>query len=363
MKSDYIRFVPALVVLAVALVATGVYVYQTQIVSKPVPARTQNNQGIIKPTEQPTTEQNKITEQPQPENETAGWQTYRNDYLGFKIKYPKDWQVEKTMGDTKGIKIKKLTGESFLEIIKNSNTKKLSLDEWFEEATIVGGRPTVKVGAQATFINDIKAYKLYSGLEPPNPFFEVIGIANAQKMIFSINAYSENTNDEKILEEMLSTFKFIEPQDIDTADWQTYRNENWGVEMKIPSFLEIKAEENSSSFWGNKLWLHFNFKGLPDQNDKCVGKEFFVSYSVIDKNFCNANQEICEALRSDDFDKKMEVGVMFYGLKTESDSKMLLSYGGPSAGDTMDYCDWDDAMIQNGLSQMISTLKFVDVAE
>lgn len=138
------------------------------------------------------------------DSETADWKTYRNEEYGFEIKYPEDWEV------TGSMQIKKPNSGSYLEIIKNNNEIGLTLDDWFKILTIVNGRPTTKAGAQPTFINSVKAYRLDSELEPPNPLFEIVGIADTQRRIFTLYAYSGKLSDNETLDQILSTFKFIE---------------------------------------------------------------------------------------------------------------------------------------------------------
>jgi len=180
-------------------------------------------------------------------SEIANWETYRNDEYGFEIKYPKDWQVE--VSAVKSIKIKNLISGSYFEIIENKNENNLTLNEWFKELTIIDGRPTLKASAKETSINGVKAYKLNSELEPPNPLFEIVGIADTQKRIFTLYAYSRQLDDNIILEKMLSTFKFI--KGFETADWQTYRNEEYGFEFKYPGifdrFENCKLIENDNT--------------------------------------------------------------------------------------------------------------------
>ena len=144
--------------------------------------------------------------------ETADWQIYQNEIYGFKVKYPENWKVKSSL--TEGIEIKNLASGSYFTIIENKNEKELTLDEWFKELTIINGRPTVKASAQPTFINSIKAYRLDSELESPNPLFEIVGIADSQRRIFTLFAYSGELGNNKILEQMLSTFRFLEAEPI-----------------------------------------------------------------------------------------------------------------------------------------------------
>lgn len=146
-------------------------------------------------------------------DETANWKAYRSEEYGFEIRYPEDWQI-----DTSTFKIKKLTSDSYLEIIKNKNESNFTLDEWFEAMKIINGRPTLKAVAKKILINNIEAYRINSDLQPPNCLFEIVGIANSQREIFTLYAYSGQLSDNIVLEKMLSTFKFIEPEKILTCE-------------------------------------------------------------------------------------------------------------------------------------------------
>lgn len=138
----------------------------------------------------------------------SGWKVYRNPLHGLEISFPDNWQVEVL---PKGIKLINLLSGSKLEVLQVKNGKGLALNDWFREFTIVGGRPTVKAGAELTMLNGRQAYILHSDLEPPNPLFEAY-IADDQRRIFVLTATSMDSTDGAILKAILSTFQFIWPE-------------------------------------------------------------------------------------------------------------------------------------------------------
>ncbi len=136
--------------------------------------------------------------------DTSGWKIYTDKAYGFGVRFPRDWQVKIVPS---GIELNNSQGSEFA-ILQSRNEKILTLDDWFHESTVIGGRPTAKASAQSTRLNGRPAYKLDSGLEPPNPLFEVF-VADDQRRIFALDATSANSTDTIILTIILSTFKFI----------------------------------------------------------------------------------------------------------------------------------------------------------
>lgn len=41
-----------------------------------------------------------------------------------------------------------------------------------------------------------------------------------------------------------------EPTDVDTSEWETYRNEEWGFEVRYPTGWALDREDDSTSFYG-----------------------------------------------------------------------------------------------------------------
>lgn len=142
-------------------------------------------------------------------NDVSAWKTYHNEEYGFELKYPVDWEEKTGVDSGIGIKVESLTTGSIFSISRNRNEQNLTLDEWFKETTNMGGRPTIKAAAEQIFINGVKAYRINSDLLPPNNYFEIIAIADKQNNIYTISANYNVVEDGKVLDQMLSTFKFI----------------------------------------------------------------------------------------------------------------------------------------------------------
>ena len=209
-------------------------------------------------------------------DETASWQKYEHEENRYEIKYPDDWSVTAFADE---VEISKSTSGSYLKIIEEINENNLNLDEWFKELTIIYGRPTLKASAQPIFINNVKAYMLDSGLEPPNPLFEIVGIADSRNRIFSLYAYSELSTDNKILKQILSTFKFVEKKENDNQ----YNVNQYNI------FGESEFDAIMSGYLEIKKWVS---EGNEMTAEGMKGSTaYFVITKFYDENFKNSLDE------------------------------------------------------------------------
>lgn len=213
-------FVPILIILLVAAAAAlgGYLIYQKQ--SKSTPS--------LQPTTQPS---------PSPTDETANWKTYRDERLMFR--YPEDWTIDpvQVFGSRSEIEFKYQKTSAFsLTYIANYNngTEKpfTTLEEFTGTRRDRYSKEILLAGQKAKYIVD-----------PGDPghvisYEEVLFFSPDNKAIVSLHyeqSYYDVPKANKILDQILSTFKFI--SQTDTTDWKTYTNasytfqypSSWGV--------------------------------------------------------------------------------------------------------------------------------------
>ncbi len=185
-------------------------------------------------------------------DETADWQIYRNEEYGFEIKHPADTQIESNteidvlsnVPISMGLSIKPAgaNGTLLINVIENASAlDSSSFGPCFH--TALGSDP------ESVTINGIQFFKwnvsryLSAKTDVAGFGYEYCTAHNGSRydLIPKISYVPGNPvySIEPLFDQIISTFQFID----ETADWQTYRNNEYGFEMKYPSVGNWKAEE------------------------------------------------------------------------------------------------------------------------
>ncbi len=347
-----------------------------------------------------TREETKLPEEKTSEetakDETADWKTYRNEEYGYEVKYPTDsWKLGKFGRDFR-------KGEREFDVL---HTKLFQQAEQVEAGeTIRWNEPMAFIGWNKGPVNgeDWKTYSLKDWLNTwCNEKFEEgsikkVGFNNeyeaaqceqdvicefgychsslsiliqqpntSTKLLFWVTVAETFTAEEirrnketyfPIYQRILSTFKFIEVDE--TADWQTYRNEEYGYEVKYPTDYIANIDNPTRVYFepSEFVFIEGPFPTIeiinksPEEQKESLKQQYLTSESPFAK-IIEREDIIVNNLRGKDMIFMAETGV--------ETRYILLSYKGKTYQLNAAYI----LKIQTIFNQILSTFKFIEVED
>ena len=188
------------------------------------------------------------TQQTSTVDETADWKTYINEEYGFEMKYPKDWNYgPNILTEAPGMvfcppELSDTNPEVGCKVEPNISPMPDSLAPIF---LFVSNKPggTFSLDdlamkqcekSELKTINDILMKVSYCGERGQEAIWYSPGNAYVFRLLLVDNSFSVTFN------QMLSTFSFVEEEII---SWETYKNEEYGFEVKYPADWSIKLKD------------------------------------------------------------------------------------------------------------------------
>jgi hypothetical protein len=188
------------------------------------------------------------------QDETANWETYRSEELGFEFKYPKDVTIKTRLPEVLGVDIRNFSLLPPIDwnITKGRNQLNKTAQDY---ANFAGGTGLKSKTIDNCTVNGIGGRKVilefYSDHELglANKFIQVFIVKGDFVYTFNCtNRMDDKEYDCTLFNQMLSTFRFID----ETADWQTYTFDVKNL-ISLQGLTEEKQEEVSNKVKERKL--------------------------------------------------------------------------------------------------------------
>lgn len=180
---------------------------------------------------------------------TANWKTYTNLTFGYSINVPNGWETFRQTGDDSIISIRLIKTQTIpISINAQRNSPAIGTDEWIDKqfsADIIRTKETVNGLEWTIILNSISSY-------PSKNYYL---IRENTRYNFNVSTLQENYL--TFADQILSTFKFIEPaasptpqisyvkpEISDTSNWKLYTLEN--IQFKAPQEARVSITDGDA---------------------------------------------------------------------------------------------------------------------
>jgi hypothetical protein len=162
----------------------------------------------------------------------SGWETYRNEELGFEMDHPILTPVFANRDQTR-ISVKNS------DIFGISVVTGVTYEQGVERLRRFWGE-IVDEGREVSFAG-VRAFELDTGVTEGSS--KVVVFAHPEKDVTFTIQIAKSFFEEGFPDQILSTFRFVGATD--TSTWQTYRNDEFGFEVKYPLQWEQSFPSNA----------------------------------------------------------------------------------------------------------------------
>jgi hypothetical protein len=218
----------------------------------------------------------KKSEAPTGGEDTANWQTYKNDQYGFEFRYDPSLtykNIDSLPSIKEAIEFSDSTNKSKFQVLISNTQEPISaagFNNYLSLNTTCDNRhlssaPSDKPEIDLITVNNIPILKTIVTKEDPRSKSYVVCyyLKNSAGKLISFNSDPvSQKNDLDLLmtniESILQNLKFSEIQNNEIADWQTYRNDEYGFEFKYPENYTVDSSSNINEYPGQKIIGEFN---------------------------------------------------------------------------------------------------------
>ncbi len=353
-----------IITILILILSGGILIYAS-FLDKEEPVKPVNNtfsNDILEPDDNDQDNQdqaNDVDDNDISEIDTSDWKVYTNEEFGFEIKYPQDYKAIEELDRAQVI----ITPDSVnvkdpdpfyapIAIVTRNNNERLSIEKWFQK-----NYPKDDISKlQKVEFNRIDGMRFSKWSNSIGSFY----FSNEDK-IYSISALDLQKNIEnqlRITEKMLSTFSFIEF--IDGAIWKTYRNEEFGYEIKYPGIYSVEdwsekiiGDDPSRNPWYTRTDFLLSFVIFENPTSKCRTGFAFQILNTTDKDKIKSAGG-WEFIKENGIKKMGNLDVYLYSIDSGTNNMQVIF----RSGKTYRFLYYH--LLEEDFSQILSTFKFIE---